>query len=125
MSSSVQIFELQEYADGTYNFGPVDVPDDADAADFRIQSYTAETPLIWPDVATGVEVAMECSIDGAPWGGMGGMAMNGGPHTGKGGVVLAWVKGGGGLPSGVNRRVRGTKSVTGGPLYSQATLEIS
>lgn len=126
--ASVAVLPLGNYNNGTRNFGPVDVPQGATSLDFSIQRCTTADNTIWPNATTTVEIIPEVSLDGeVTWIECGRFKSAGGIQVGKNGEV-PFAIGGGYIPpqvGAVTRRFRGTTIVTGGPIRTSMTLEVS
>jgi len=126
--ASVQVLPLNNYANGTRNFGPIDVASDVTSIDFSIQRCTTATPTIWPNTSTTLTITPEVSLDGGTtWIEAGKSENQGGISFFKGNEV-AFSRSGGFIPpevGGVTRRYRLTTVIAGGPLRTSATVEVN
>ena len=117
------VLPLQDYADGFYEFGPVNIGDEIVSILFEVSRCTSADPTIWPDVNTTLRFVPELSLDGGTtWSDAGEFRAVGGIANDRFGNELAVTVGGGLLLSGTNRRMRGTLEITGGPLRSTGTV---
>lgn len=117
-------FPLTNYAEGTYTLPSSVVPSAARAVSFSIARCTSATPTIWPSASVKISVSLEVSIDnGATWRFLSGYTAEGG-IVGKNGVEAPKSSFYVDLPSGVNRRLRGSLTITGGTLRSQAFVDV-
>lgn len=124
--SSVEVLPLADYPNGTQTLGPIEIADDVTSVDFSIARCTTATPDLWPIVTTILEVVPEISTDsGSSWTEAGAFTSEGGIAHGKGGIEVPYSIGGGSLPTGTNRLYRVTLTISGGPLYSAATVEVN
>jgi hypothetical protein len=122
------VLPLANYPNQTRNFGPITIADSVTVVDFKVQRCTTATPTIWPNASTTLSIMQEISLNGGvSWMPLGGnFSAGGGIQAGKGGVgELAYSQGGGYLPVGVNRQVRGTVVIAGGPLRTTASVVIN
>ncbi len=116
---------LGNYAAGSYNFGPIDIADSVTRCDFKVARCTTADPTIWPLATVALSVQLEVSVDGGAWVGQGGFSAVGGIANTKVGAEATHSIGGGNFPAGVNRRVRGSVTITGGTLRSSATVQVT
>lgn len=127
--SSVTVLPLGNYANGTRVMGPIDIANDVTSVLFSIACNTVANPTIWPNVTTVLDIKPEVSVDGGlTWIESGRSVTPGGPHLNKTGGELQTVASGGNLPppvNGITRQYRITTIITGGPLRSSATAEVT
>lgn len=123
--SSVEVLPLDDYPDGITPFGPVDIPNDASVADVGVQRCTTGTPTIWPLETTVAIVALEYRVGTGEWTGGPSSTSTGGIAHGKHGAEVPVMLMGGGVPEGEDRQIRGSLAVSGGPMRTLVTFEIS
>lgn len=119
----VSLVPLGDYPVGTYSFGPVSVADDVTRIYLRIARRTTATPTIWPSASVAIRLDPEIEIDGV-WRPYAGGQSVGGIVMAKNGGELTHDVIGGYVPPGINRRLRGSLTVTGGTLRSSADVEL-
>lgn len=120
--AEIVVLPLANYASGTYQFGPVAIADAVNSVMFKVARCTTASPTIWPDPATTLTVALEISVDGGEWLNQGGWGAMGGISPDRNGNEAAASFGGGALFPGVNRRSRGTITISNGPLRSTMSV---
>lgn len=114
---------LANYPNGQQQ-GTLAIPDAATHAGFWLQRCTSTDPTIWPNASTTISVLFELQIDGggfqffASFAAAGGIARDGEngpeiPNSGPDNTMTLW--------PGINRRMRITAIVAGGPLRTQGT----
>lgn len=127
--ATVQVLPLANYANGTRNFGPVDIASNVTSIDFSIARCTTANPTTWPNVSTTVEIIPEISLDNeVTWIECGRFKSNGGISPAKGGGEAQFSIGGGYIPpqiGGITRRFRGTSIVAQGPCRTSMTVEVN
>lgn len=117
---------LKNYQNGDYALGPADVPDWVKFIGVELIRCTTATPTIWPNQSTQFEAVMELSMDGgATWGLAGRVTGVGGIFVNKLGIEAPVTAFGAGIAPGVGRLIRGTASITGGPLRTQVSVVLS
>ena len=119
------VIPLADYPDGTYQIPESVISNSAVAIDFKLQRCTTATPDIWPNTETTLSVDLEISLGPNNWqpyvkveGVAGGILIFKGSE-------LSEFSCGGTLPMDNNRRLRGTIVVSGGPLRTQGSIEIT
>ena len=126
--SSVQIFPLNNYPNGVHGpFGPVDLADDVTSVLMSVARCTTPTPTIWPNESTVLDVLPEVSTDGgSTWTEAGRSVSPGGIYVSpRNNQEVAFSQSGGSLPVATGRKYRVTVTITGGPLRSSATIEVT
>lgn len=127
--ASLPVLTLANYANGTRTSTPVEVAADVTSIDFNILCNSTLQPTIWPNVTTVLDIKPEVSTDGGlTWIEAGRSVTPGGPHTSKNGGELQSVQSGGSLPAQVGsvpRQYKVTTVITGGPLRSSASIEVT
>lgn len=120
------VLPLANYPNGTRTVTARVIGDDATKLKLEIQRCTSAAPSIWPNASTQLQVDLEVSYDGgSTWLAAGGFGAAGGVHVSRGGTELPITFGRFGVPAGTNRQLRATVTISGGPLRSSATLEVS
>ena len=116
---------LDNYASGDSQMLEVPIPDDSTEYEVRIARCTALQSQIWPDPETFVLVTTEYRVDGGAW-----QTLVNGEVEGWGGVAknkfnqdIPWMRFSGHIPAGVNRELRGTITVEGGPARTMGEAE--
>jgi hypothetical protein len=110
---------------GSRDFGPVTIPDGLAQVTLRLARMTTATPTLW---AAGVSVDLKswCSLDGgATWLQWLGFGSSGGIHVKRDSTEALESTVTSMLPTGANRRMKLTATVTGGTLVSQLTVEVA
>lgn len=117
------VFPLASYASGSTPFAAVSVADTDITLQFRLRRCTAVSPEVWPSTETFVRVDMEIDL-GAGFIELlnGNVEGWGGVQKNKFGVDIEWMSVGIHLPAGTSRQVRGTMTITDGPVYSEGEL---
>lgn len=114
---------LRNYQNGVYDLGPANVPDWATFIGVELTRCTAATQNIWPNESTKFDCIMELSVDGgATWVVAGGMTAIGGVYVNKNGIESQVSDFSVTVSPGVSRRVRGTVTITGGPLRTEVSI---
>jgi hypothetical protein len=121
--ADVTVLPLSNY-NGTRSFGPVAIPDAVHSLVFRVARCTSATPTIWPNEATVLACDIEIFNNGE-WRGWAGMRSEGGIASGRFGGEAAETTIGGVLPEGTGRQLRGTVTITSGPLRSTMVISIN
>lgn len=121
--ADITVLPLADYQSGSHIFGPVSVPDGISALVLRVARCTSATPQIWPDASTTFAVSLDVFRDGE-WRNWVGMTSEGGITLNRQGQEAAFSLIGGALPAGINRKLRGTVTIGGGPLRSTVSIEI-
>ena len=118
------VMPLKNYASGDNSFGPVSIADAATRFDFEVARCTTADPTIWPDPATILRVDVEQFTNGE-WREVCGLEAGGGILPGKNGGEATESRCGAPFFEGTSRQIRGTVTITNGPLRSQGTVEIT
>lgn len=117
-------FPLANYAAGTRSLPSSIVPDAARAISLSIRRCTTADPTIWPLDTVSVSVMLETSVDGGQsWRPLAGYTAQGGIADNKGVEAPEssfYVD----LPQGTARRIRGTVTISGGVLRSEAFVDV-
>lgn len=109
---------------GTRDFGPVTIPDGLTRVTLRLARKTTAAPTLW---ATGVAIQLdsECSVDGGvTWVQWLGFGASGGIYVKGDGSEATESNVASALPSGTNRTMKLSLTVTGGTLSSLLTVEV-
>lgn len=126
--TNVVVLPLNDYANGTRSFGPIDIATDVTSILFNVQRCTTATPTVWPSSSTKLTITPEVSTDGGvSWIEAGRTTNEGGIQTFKG-SELTFSRSGGGLPAevgGVTRKYRVTTDVTGGPIRTSMSVDVT
>lgn len=117
------VIPLANYPTGTYNIPVSNVPSWATRLSFDMARCTTATPTIWPNESTTITINIELQIDGGEWRPFLGFTAKGGIAS-RNGVEAQRSGTGSGLPAGNNRKIRGTVSISNGPLRSEANVEV-
>lgn len=108
------------FPNGTRNIPERAVADNLKAVGMALARNTSAEPTLWPNASTTVAVSLDVFVDGV-W-------QTGGSITASGGLV---VDDGAeavetlmlfSLPAGVNRQIRASVVIAGGPLRTEVTL---
>ena len=113
-------------AAGTQNFGPVNVPGAVSQIRIALGRNTTLTPLLWPLASTTITLSLLISIANGPFTPLAGFTAEGGLAINDDGIteipesntIIA-------LPSGANRKLNGSVSVTNGALSTNITIEVT
>jgi hypothetical protein len=119
-----QSLPLANYPNGVHQLPTYDIPDNATEIEVHIARCTAATPTIWPNASTNIDVRPEVSIDGGPWVAEGRFTGDGGIYVNKAGLEVPETFNTIGLPAGVNRKLRASVTITGGPLRTQVDIVV-
>lgn len=121
------IAPLNDYADRDQTFGPFVVPNGMSVVDFKVRRCTTLDPTVWPSPDTRLQIFLSISLDGGlTFTPQGGIDSTGGIAFKKDGVTEQdFTIGGGGLPSGTNRRSKVRIIISGGPLRSEMSLIVA
>lgn len=121
--SRTQAIPLADYPSGARALPETSVLDAATVFYFEIARCTSADPTIWPDAATTLSLDLEISYDnGATWRDWAGFQDGGGIVMFKGAErAVSTLKAP--MEPGANRRIRGTVTITNGPLRTQGFYE--
>jgi hypothetical protein len=127
--SNVVVLPLSSYANGTRNFGPIDVASDVTAILFNVQRCTSLDLTVWPNSTTTLEIIPEISVDGGVTYVEAGRTTNaGGIQIARSGGELATSQSGGYLPpqiGGVARKYKVATTVAGGPIRTSMSVDVT
>lgn len=116
---------LGTYADGTHAFGPFNLQNSIWRLGADIQRCTTAEPTVWPNKSSTVAVTLELSFDGgATWQSGGGFTAEGGIHVKADGTELPYSSFRFPVPAGTQRRVRGTLTISNGPILSSVGVTL-
>jgi hypothetical protein len=119
------VIPLGNYAPGSYDWGPFNVPANVESYIFTIQRCTSADPTIWPSSGVHIEFRQEISEDdGQTWRGFGGFGDEGGIRLGRDGNEQQETLISGPFPRGDRIRVRGNITISGGVLRSFASVVV-
>jgi hypothetical protein len=120
----VGVLPLQSYPEQAFSYGPVSIADAVQSISFRVRRCTSATPTIWPSTAVRLIMANELLVNGQ-WVTYASGISNGGIIAGRNGTgEAAWTIMGGSLPMAAGRQLRGTLTISGGALFSEAEIEV-
>lgn len=126
--ANVVVLPLNNYANGTRSFGPIDIASDVTSILFNVQRCTSATPTVWPSSSTKLTITPEVSTDGGVTYVEAGKTTNeGGIQTFKG-SELAFSQSGGYLPAevgGVTRKYKVTTNVEDGPIRTSMSVDVT
>jgi hypothetical protein len=113
---------------GTQEFGPANVPSTVTSFGVRLARCTTATPTFWPNASTTVNASLLLSNDGGAT-----YPRGAGGFTGAGGIIKVQgveapesnMFGGVSAPLGAGWQIKAVITVTGGPLVSQLTVEVT
>src|SRR5262245_16489402 len=110
---------------GTVRYGPRNIDDTFTMISCRLARCTSTTPTFWPNASTGFSFLFEVSVDGGPFEENSGAASIGGIYIGGDGTEVPETVVECTIRPGINRQARLAVTVTGGPLVSQLTVEVT
>lgn len=118
------LLPLGNYPTGSRSFGPAPIGDAITEINLRVQRCTSADPTIWPLLGTVLTLQAELLVNGQ-WVSYGSGTSNGGIALAKDGVTeVPFSLFGGFLPVASGRQIRGTVSITGGPLRTEVSVEV-
>lgn len=124
--ADVSVLPLANYPDGTQTFGLASIADNITQIILKFARCTTATPTIWPNETTILVFKSEISIDGGNrWDGISGFTAQGGIAFDRFGAELPFTLSLLIPPAGINRQIRGSLVVTGGPLRTQVFVSAS
>lgn len=116
------VIPLGNYPSGTREFGPLVIGNSAYGLGIEVQRCTSVDSKVWDDPATTVQWSLELSLDnGQTWNPIGGAFDVGGIRVGRNGETpfsWYWTS----ILDGSNRRLRGSVTVTNGPIRTSANV---
>lgn len=115
---------LANYPNGTFNWGPRNILDTDSRISFQVQRCTTADPTIWPNATTQLEIIVE-QFSSGEWREVCGVTAGGGINPGRVGGEAPTSGCAGDFFAGTNRQIRGSIAITGGPLRSSGTIEIT
>jgi hypothetical protein len=124
-SSRTQALDVADYGNGTHNMPETALPAWANSLGVEVMKCTTPDPTIWPDPESSIRLVAEISMDnGATWANLFDGTSSGGIQVhNKTGLEIPSMKFDTPIPSGNNRRIRGSMTIENGPI--KTTMYIS
>lgn len=111
---------------GTREFGPVNVPDGLSEITIKIARRTSNDETIWPDKATKLSAEILISLDGGTnYTMLCGFTSDGDRNLTPSGTASPQTSVKIDLPKGMDRKAKARLAITGGPLKSNLTIEVT
>jgi hypothetical protein len=121
----VAAFPLANYPNGTFDSPSRNVPDAATKLWFEVARCTDADPTIWPSASTVATAVWEYSLDGGQTWQLCGQSgpLGGGINRRRNPAGQPTAGFEVSIPPGTGRKMRGTLTISGGPLRSSAFIE--
>lgn len=120
----VTVLNERNYGPGTASFGPTAINDGLTTLEIAVARCTSATPTIFSSATAELTIVIETSVDGgATWQPWVTASVTGGIATDKNGNEVPTARVWGQFPTGTNRQMRGSVSLTERQRTS-ATIEV-
>jgi len=124
-TSRTRALNLANYPTGASQLPEATLPDWAVELTIEIARCTSAEPDVWPLRTTKLVFALEYTFDGTTWLAWQRGESWGGIDLNKLGVEIEYLTFSAPFTPGVNRKVRGTLTIEGGPLRTTAFITLS